>query len=194
MVTDKSQTITGPCQFTFDGQTITAKPGQTIAGALHDAGIHVLSRSFKYHRPRGLFCASGRCPNCLCTVDGEPNVRICTRTPQPNSQVSTQNAWPSVNFDVMSVFNSLDRMMPVGFYYKSMHKPRAAWPWFESIIRRIAGLGRVDTEKGADGHYDKVNLFTDVAIVGAGWAGLHAALAAAEAGLEVVLIDEQVEL
>jgi len=61
--------------FTFDGRSITARPGQTIAGALHEAGVHVLSRSFKYHRPRGLFCATGRCPNCLCTVDGDPNAQ-----------------------------------------------------------------------------------------------------------------------
>ncbi len=185
---------TAPCTFTFNGTQITAKPGQTIAGALHDAGIHILSRSFKYHRPRGLFCATGRCPNCLCTVNGEPNVRICTRQATLQTVVKSQNAWPSVKFDIMSIFNSLDRMMPVGFYYKSMHKPRAAWPWFESVIRRIAGLGSIDPEHGADGHYDKLNLFTDVAIIGGGWAGLHAALAAADAGTDVILIDEQTEL
>lgn len=193
-MTDSSRAASGPCQFTFDGQSIHAKPGQTIAGALHDAGIHVLSRSFKYHRPRGLFCATGRCPNCLCTVNGEPNVRICTKTATPEAVVHTQNAWPSVKFDVLSVFNSLHKMMPVGFYYKSMYKPRELWPWFEAVIRRIAGLGSVDTVGGADKEYDKVNLFTDVAIVGGGWAGLHAALAAAESGVDVVLIDDQTEL
>jgi sarcosine oxidase subunit alpha len=193
-VTDSSRAAAGLCQFTFDGRTIYAKPGQTIAGALHDAGIHVVSRSFKYHRPRGLFCASGRCPNCLCTVDGEPNVRICTRKAETNAIVQTQNAWPSVNFDVMSVFNSLDRWMPVGFYYKSMHKPREAWPMFESVIRQIAGLGSIDAVGGADGEYDKANLFADVAVVGGGWAGLHAALAAAQFGCDVVLIDEQTQL
>jgi len=194
MVTDSSSAITESCEFTFNGQKITAKPGQTIAGALHAAGIHVLSRSFKYHRPRGLFCATGRCPNCLCTVDGEPNVRICTSDAKPQAVVKSQNAWPSVKFDFLSIFNSLDRMMPVGFYYKAMHKPRALWPWFEMVIRRIAGLGSVDVKHGGDGHYDKVNLFTDVAIVGGGWAGLHAALAAADAGSDVILIDEQSEL
>ena len=193
-VSDSSRAATGPCSFTFDGKTVTAKAGQTIAGALHEAGVHVLSRSFKYHRPRGLFCATGRCPNCLCTVNGEPNVRICTTAAKPQAVVTSQNAWPSVNFDMMSIFNSLDRMMPVGFYYKSMHKPRALWPWFEAVVRRIAGLGSVDVEHGADGEYDKVNLFTDVAVVGGGWAGLQAALAAAEAGVEVLLIDEQTEL
>lgn len=193
-MTDSSRTASEPCQFTFDGKTIQAKPGQTIAGALHDAGIHVLSRSFKYHRPRGLFCATGRCPNCLCTVNGEPNVRICTRAARPNDRVQTQNAWPSVHFDLLSIFNAFDQMMPVGFYYKSMYKPRELWPWYEAVIRRIAGLGSVDVEHGADGHYDKVNLFTDVAVIGGGWAGLHAALAAADAGVDVVLIDEQTDL
>ena len=193
-MTENSRAAAGPCQFMFDGRTIHAQPGQTIAGALHEAGVHVLSRSFKYHRPRGLFCATGRCPNCLCSVNGEPNVRICTRPAKSGDQVKSQNAWPSVRFDLFSIFNSFDRMMPVGFYYKSMHKPRALWPWFEAVIRRIAGLGSVDYEHGGDGHYDKVNLFTDVAVIGGGWAGLHAALAAAESDLDVLLIDEQPEL
>ncbi len=91
------------CEFEFDGKTIPAKPGQTIAGALHAAGKHVLSRSFKYHRPRGLFCGAGRCPNCLCTVNGTPNVRICTVPAEMGQIVKSQNAWPSLKFDVLSI-------------------------------------------------------------------------------------------
>ncbi len=183
-----------PCQFTFDGVSVNANSGQTIAGALHGAGKFILSRSFKYHRPRGLFCVSGRCPNCLCTVDGEPNVRICTRIATPDIQVESQNAWPSIRFDVLAIFDKLHRFMPVGFYYKIMHRPRFLWPMFEKFIRRVAGLGQVDTLHGCDGVYDKLNLFTNVAVIGAGWAGLYAALEAANAGVSVTLVDEQLEL
>lgn len=180
--------------FSFDGATVRAADGQTIAGALHADGKHILSRSFKYHRPRGLFCVSGRCPNCMCTVDGTPNVRICTLEVQPGMVVNTQNAWPSVRFDVLSIFNRLQRFMPVGFYYKRMYRPRWMWPIWEKIIRQIAGLGRVDREHGGAGIYDKVNQFTDVAVIGGGLAGMHAALAAADAGAHVTLIDEQPQL
>src|SRR5262249_52799446 len=118
----------GACEFEFDGQSIRAEPGQTIAGALHAAGRYIVSRSFKYHRPRGLLCCSGRCPNCLCTVNGTPNVRICTTPAAPGLVVKSQNAWPSLSFDVLSILDRLYRFMPVGFYYKRMYKPRWAWP------------------------------------------------------------------
>ncbi|MFN0056415.1 MAG: 2Fe-2S iron-sulfur cluster-binding protein [Planctomycetales bacterium] len=175
----------------FDGRTIPVAEGQSIAGALHAAGEHLLSRSFKYHRPRGLLCCAGRCPNCLCTVDGVPNVRICTTPARPGAVVKSQNAWPSRRFDLLSILNRLDRFMPVGFYYKQMYKPRWMWPIWEKFIRRIAGLGSIDRQHGGEGEYDKLNLFTDVAVVGGGWAGLHAALAAAEGGVKVILIDDQ---
>lgn len=178
-------------KFEFDGRPIIAQPGQTLAGALHSHGEHVVSRSFKYHRPRGLFCMTGRCPNCLCTVDGTPNVRICTKAAQDGMVVKSQNAWPSLKHDLLSIFDRLHRFMPVGFYYKQMYKPRWAWPYWEKFIRRVAGLGSIDRAHGGDGLYDKLNLFTDVAVVGGGLAGLNAALAAADAGADVTLIDEQ---
>lgn len=187
---DHSQS-TGQVEFQFNGRTIVAAPGQTIAGALHAAGEHVLSSSFKYHRPRGLLCVSGRCPNCLCTVDGVPNERICQTPARTGMQVKSQNAWPSPRFDFLRILNRLDRFMPVGFYYKKMYKPRWMWPLWEKFIRRIAGLGTIDPVHGADGDYDKLNLFTDVAVVGGGLTGLHAALAAADTGVQVVLIDDQ---
>lgn len=181
-------------EFEFDGKIIEAKPGQTLAGALHAAGEHIVSRSFKYHRPRGLFCCTGRCPNCLCTVDGTPNVRICTAPAEAGTVVKTQNAWPSVKFDILSIFDRLHKFMPVGFYYKMMYKPRWMWPIWEKVIRRIAGLGFVDLKHGAEGTYDKLNLFCDVAVVGGGWAGLHAGIEAAHAGLSVTIVDDQSEL
>lgn len=190
-LSDDSQATPVTYEFEFDGQRVRAESGQTVAGALHSAGEHIVSRSFKYHRPRGLLCMSGRCPNCICTVDGTPNVRICTQAAKPGMVVKSQNAWPSVKFDLLRIFDKLHRLMPVGFYYKRMYKPRWMWPVWEKVIRRIAGLGKLDRSHGADGVYDKQNLFTDVAVIGGGLAGLHAALAAADAGVSVTLIDDQ---
>ena len=194
MTSESETTQPESIEFEFDGHRVRAESGQSVAGALHAAGEHIVSRSFKYHRPRGLLCMSGRCPNCICTVDGTPNVRICTQAAKPGMVVKSQNAWPSVKFDLLRIFDKLHRFMPVGFYYKRMYKPRWMWPVWEKFIRRIAGLGTINREHGAEGVYDKQNLFTDVAVIGGGLAGLNAALAAADAGVTVTLIDEQSEL
>ncbi|TXT38574.1 MAG: soxA [Planctomycetota bacterium] len=191
MTSESGTTQPESIEFEFDGHRVRAESGQSVAGALHAAGEHIVSRSFKYHRPRGLLCMSGRCPNCICTVDGTPNVRICTQAAKPGMVVKSQNAWPSVKFDLLRIFDKLHRFMPVGFYYKRMYKPRWMWPVWEKFIRRIAGLGTINREHGAEGVYDKQNLFTDVAVIGGGIAGLNAALAAAESGVTVTLIDEQ---
>ncbi len=191
MTSESGTTQPESIEFEFDGHRVHAESGQSVAGALHAAGEHIVSRSFKYHRPRGLLCMSGRCPNCICTVDGTPNVRICTQAAKPGMVVKSQNAWPSVKFDLLRIFDKLHRFMPVGFYYKSMYKPRWMWPVWEKFIRRIAGLGTINRKHGAEGVYDKQNLFTDVAVIGGGLAGLNAALAAAKAGVAVTLIDEQ---
>src|SRR5437588_9380316 len=97
--------------FSFEGQTITAAPGQSIAAALYAAGVRIFSRSFKYHRPRGLFCVSGDCPNCLMQVDGRPNVRTCTEPARQGQVVCGQNAWPSLRFDLLRTFDRLDRFL-----------------------------------------------------------------------------------
>jgi sarcosine oxidase subunit alpha len=193
-VADSHHGEDGAIEFEFDGKMIPAEAGQSVTGALHAAGEHILSRSFKYHRPRGLFCGTGRCPNCLCTVNGTPNVRICTVPAEAGLVVKTQNAWPSVKLDLLSLLDRFHKFMPVGFYYKMMYKPRWAWPLWEWMVRRIAGLGSIDRRNGGEGVYDKLNLFCDVAVVGGGWAGLNAAYEAAQAGVSVTLIDDQPEL
>lgn len=179
--------------FTFDGEAFSAHPGDTIASALARAGVRTISRSFKYHRPRGLLCCAGHCPNCLVRVGQEPNVRACRQEVQPGMQVKAQNAWPSLQRDIMSLTALGDRFLPVGFYYKAFIRPRLLWPAYEWVLRHAAGLGRVDPHT-APATYDKQYLHADVAIVGGGPAGLSAARAAAEQGARVLLFDENPEM
>ncbi len=178
----------------FEGQSIEAYPGETVASALYASGVRIFTRSFKYHRPRGLLCVSGKCPNCLMTVDGVPNVRTCTEPVREGMQVRHQNAWPSLKRDLYSVIDRLDRFLPVGFYYKSLIHPRFMWHLAEPLIRNVAGLGKVDPGRVPDGHYEHLHLHTDVAVVGGGPAGISAALEAARQGARVTLIDDQPSL
>ena len=106
-------------EFEFDGHPVRGFKGDTIASALFAGGQRVFSRSFKYHRPRGLLCCSGNCPNCLVTVGDEPNVRSCTRPIEPGLQVQSQNAWPSLHFDILSVLDRMHWLMPVGLLLQS---------------------------------------------------------------------------
>ncbi|HEX5268943.1 MAG TPA: FAD-dependent oxidoreductase, partial [Gemmataceae bacterium] len=187
LLTDPSRPLT----FTFEGRTVAAVEGQTVGAALYAAGVRVFSRSFKYHRPRGLFCVSGDCPNCLMSVDGRPNVRTCTEPARQGQVVRGQNAWPSLDFDLLRVFDRLDAFLPVGFYYRRFHRPRWLWPIFERVVRRVAGLGRIDVNQVPDLESDVEYLHTEVCVVGAGPAGLSAAAEAAAAGAEVLLLDRQ---
>ena len=177
-------------QFTFEGRSYPAHPGDTIASALAAAGVRTFSRSFKYHRRRGLLCCSGHCPNCLVQVGDEPNVRACQRPVREGLAVCAQNAWPSLDRDLMALSQRGSRLMPVGFYYKTFMRPRALWPLYERILRRAAGLGRIDP-RSAPGSFDKQYLHADVAVVGGGPAGISAALGAARRGARVLLFDDQ---
>jgi len=177
--------------FSFAGRQITAYAGDTVAAALYAAGVRIFSRSFKYHRPRGLLCCSGRCPNCLMNVDGTPNVRTCLEPVREGLQVHPQNAWPSLQWDALAVIDKLDRLLPIGFYYKTFIQPRFVWPLAEQVLRRIAGLGKVDHQAQAKEGYDHQYQHTEVAVVGGGPAGLVAAREAALLGARVTLIDDQ---
>jgi sarcosine oxidase subunit alpha len=178
-------------EFEFEGRRVSAYQGDTVGSAVTAVGIDILSRSFKYHRPRGMLCAAGNCPNCLMTVDGIPNVRSCTMQVQPGMKVKRQNAWPSVDHDIGSLLDRMDRLLPVGFYYKAFHKPKFLWDIMRPIVRRIAGLGKIDISSDGGPRYSHRNMQADVAVIGGGPAGMAAALEAADAGLDVVLIDDQ---
>jgi sarcosine oxidase subunit alpha len=189
-LTDPGRRVT----FTFDDQPVTARAGQSIAAALYAAGVRIFTRSFKYHRPRGLFCVAGDCPNCLMQVDGRPNVRTCVEPVREGQVVRHQNAWPSLDFDVLRVFDRVDRLLPVGFYYKHFHRPRWLWPIFEHTVRHIAGLGAIDVTAVPDVDASIEYLHTDVCVVGGGPSGMAAAIAAAEAGAGVLVLDRQPRL
>ena len=181
-------------RFTFDGRAHEGIAGDSIASALAADGVDVLSRSFKYHRPRGVLCAAGRCPNCLVEVDGLPSVRACVTPVRDGMRVRSQNAWPSLRADLMSLVDRFDRFFPIGFYYKTFIRPRRLWPLYEAVLRRVAGLGRVDVRARPQLDQRKVHLRCDVAVVGGGPAGCLAALAAADAGARVVLVDDGARL
>jgi sarcosine oxidase subunit alpha len=175
--------------FTFDGRPFTACAGDTVASALAAAGVLVLSRSFKYHRPRGILCGAGHCPNCLVQVGDEPNVRSCLRPVAPGMEVRSQNAWPSLRWDAMALTQLASRFLPVGFYYKTFIRPARWWPLYDRWLRNAAGLGSVRRDSVGP-RSDQDHLHADVAVVGAGPAGLAAAIAAAESGASVLLFDE----
>ena len=179
--------------FTFDGRAFTGYAGDTIASALAADGVRVLSRSFKYHRPRGLLCCAGQCPNCLVQIGDEPNVRACTRRVEAGMAVRSQNAQPSLDRDFLSLTQLAAPLMPVGFYYKTFIRPTALWPSFEHVLRRAAGLGKVDLASRPDA-CDKAYLHADVVVVGGGPSGIGAAVAAAEEGARVALFDVEPSL
>ncbi|MCR6629845.1 MAG: 2Fe-2S iron-sulfur cluster-binding protein [Magnetospirillum sp.] len=178
-----------PIAFTFEGRTVAGLAGDTIASALAANGQWMISRSFKYHRPRGLVSAAGLEANTMVQVGVEPNVYACRRPIAEGLGVSAVNTFGGLAADKGRLLEKVSRFLPVGFYYRTFFTPRVAWKFWEPVIRWLAGLGTVDPAT-PHGYYDKAYLFADVAVVGGGTAGLSAALAAAEAGAEVVLVDD----
>ena len=189
-IIDRIETLT----FEFDDFPVKANGGDTVASALYASGIKTFSRSFKYHRRRGLLCVAGQCANCMVTVDGVPNVRACITPVRNGMKVKYQNAWPSLEYDLFSVLDRLDSLLPVGFYYKIFHRPKWVWKIVSSIIRRVGGLGKVDTESIPDTSYRHEFQHSDVVVIGGGPSGMSAAFSLAKGGLRVVIIDDQPNL
>ena len=183
-----------PLSFRFDGHTYRGFAGDTLASALLANDVRMVGRSFKYHRPRGFLTAGSEEPNALVTVGSgpatDPNVRATVQELYQGLEARSQNAWPSLAFDLLSVNDLAAPFLGAGFYYKTFMWPRAFWEKvYEPAIRRAAGLGALAPEKDAD-HYEKAYAFCDVLVIGAGPAGLMAALVAARSGAQVILADE----
>jgi sarcosine oxidase, subunit alpha len=188
-----------PLSFTFDGKSYQGYRGDTLASALLANGVHMVARSFKYHRPRGIFSAGSDEPNALVTVSRDtarttPNLRATQVELYRNLAAISQNRWPSLEFDFGRINDALSRFFPAGFYYKTFMWPRGAWKsWYEPAIRRAAGLGRAPTLPDPD-RYAQRYAHCELLVIGAGPAGIAAALTAADSGARVMLCDEQAEL
>ncbi|MGH2858426.1 MAG: 2Fe-2S iron-sulfur cluster-binding protein [Solirubrobacteraceae bacterium] len=178
--------------FTFDGKKVKGYEGDTIGSALYATGQRTFSRSFKYHRRRGLLCVAGQCPNCICAVDGAPGARACTEPVREGITVTHVNARPSLEFDAMRATDLFGGpFTPPGFYYKTFMRPRKLWPLYEKVLRNAAGLGKLrhfQPEREWRTEYRRRH--ADVLVTGGGVAGLNAAIAAARLGADVVLVDE----
>ena len=181
-------------RFTFDGRAFEGHTGDTLASALIANGVHLTGRSFKYHRPRGIYTCGSEEPNALVTTgEGgrtEPNVPATMVEIHDGLVARSQNRWPSLSFDLMAVNSLLKPFFPAGFYYKTFMWPRSFWyRLYEPAIRRAAGLGTVADLPDPD-DYEHAHAHCDVLVIGAGPAGLMAARAAAETGARVVLADD----
>ncbi|MBA3787467.1 MAG: (2Fe-2S)-binding protein [Actinobacteria bacterium] len=186
---------TRPLSFTFEGKRIDAFEGDTIGSALFAGGRRVFSRSFKYHRPRGLLCCTGSCPNCLMQVDGVPSVRVCTEPARAGAIVRAQNVLGSLDRDALAVIDKLGGpFTPVGFYYRTMIRPGWAWPYYEKVLRNIAGLGRIDRHGRRTQRFDTEHRRAQVLVIGGGSGGVAAARDSAASGNQVVLVDEGLSL
>ena len=185
-----------PVPFTWRGVAVEGFQGDTIASALHASGVRVLSRSFKYHRPRGLLCCAGQCPNCIVRADGDPTARACMTPIREGLAVEPVNAWPSLDRDMLHLVGQATPGfgMQVGFYYKTFIRPRWAWRYYEKFLRGAAGLGRIDPDHRRTERYEKVHRHIDTLVLGGGPAGLEAAIEAAEAGRDTALVDEGLAL
>ena len=185
-------------RFRFDGVGYSAREGDTVASALLAAGVKLVARSFKYHRPRGVLTAGSEEPNALITVGkgahAEPNVRATVQEVFDGLEVFSQSAWPSLKFDAMAVNDLAAPFLGAGFYYKTFMWPKAFWEKvYEPVIRRAAGLGALSGRHNPD-TYDKAFAFCDLLVVGSGPTGLMVATVAAQAGLDVILCDEDARM
>ena len=181
--------------FKFNGQTLYGYKGDTLASALLANNTHLVGRSFKYHRPRGIMTCGSEEPNGIVQIGNdpsltEPNVRATEIELYEGLEASSQNCWPSVNFDIGGISNFFSPFIPAGFYYKTFMWPASFWEKYEYFIRKSAGLGKSPTKPDQD-VYDHRYLHCDVLVVGGGISGIIAAKMAAQKNLNTVLLDDK---
>lgn len=185
-VIDRSQ----PISFSWNGAPASGYVGDTIASAIAASGHRIISRSMKYHRPRGLLTADYWDPNAFVQLDDEPNVRSAHRLLEAGMSVSPQNVWPSLDVDVKAANQLVGRFLAPGFYYKTFIHPQKLWPAYEKVLAQFAPGGTVDLDTPL-GYFDKRYVHPDVVVAGGGPAGLAAATAAAQAGSSVLLVEHE---
>jgi sarcosine oxidase subunit alpha len=179
---------TDPIEFTWNGSRLSGYRGDTIASALVSNGVRVVSRSMKYHRPRGYLTNDYWDPNAFVQVGDDPNVRSAHRLLEEGMTIDAQNVWPSLDRDVKSANGLVGRFLSAGFYYKTFIRPQRLWPAYEKVLARFAPGGTVDLVT-PHGYYDKRYAHPDVVVAGGGPAGMAAAIAAAEDGASVLLVE-----
>ncbi len=181
-----------PLRFTFNGKSYEGYEGDSLASALLANGVRLIGRSFKYHRPRGIYSAGPEEPNAMVQLgrgaETEPNIRATEVPLVEGLTAASQNCWPTVGFDVGAMNSRLSRLFPAGFYYKTFMWPASLWMSYEQMIRRMAGMGAAPRKPDPDS-YDRHYDHCDVFIAGGGPAGLAAALAAGRSGARVILAD-----
>ncbi|HMT13990.1 MAG TPA: 2Fe-2S iron-sulfur cluster-binding protein, partial [Aestuariivirga sp.] len=185
---------TARLSFTFDGKVMSGYAGDTLAAAVMANGQKLFGRSYKYHRPRGVIGLGSEEMNALVGVGAgarhEPNQRATQVELFEGMAAVSQNRFPSLTFDVGAINNTLSRLFPGGFYYKTFMWPKAFWKHiYEPVIRKAAGLGVAPEGRDPDS-YEQIHVHADVVVVGGGIAGLAAAEAAAAAGARVIIADE----
>ncbi|MFD0860537.1 2Fe-2S iron-sulfur cluster-binding protein [Roseovarius aquimarinus] len=185
---DRARALT----FRFDGQSFTGYRGDTLASALLASGQRCIGRSFKYHRPRGLWGMGAEEPNAIVDLrdgaDVEPNARATLTPLKDGMELRSVNAWPNARRDIFGWMDLAHRFIPAGFYYKTMM--RLPWKFYEPLIRRAAGLGRLDGTHAPPADCPRQVANCDVLVIGAGPAGLAAARAAARRGKRVWLVED----
>ena len=181
--------------FQLNGKKFTGYEGDTLASALLANGIHLVGRSFKYHRPRGFFAAGVDEPNAKLQVElnghSEPNVNATEIELVEGLSAKSQNCWPSVEFDIGAINNLLNKFFPAGFYYKTFMWPKSFWyKVYEPFIRKAAGLGIASVQKDKERYEHKFE-YCDLLVTGSGPAGLASAYAAAKSGAKVILAEDK---
>ena len=179
--------------FRFDGRRLRGRKGEAISSALLANGYDVLGRSLKYHRPRGLTCFASACPNCAMTIDGLPGTLACATPLSGGESVRRERAWPNAERDLLGFIDRLSWLVPAGFQFRRFAHSRRLGHRAQRVMAWLAGGRRMPTAEAA--RRARIGLLpgreVDIAVVGGGAAGLAAALAAAEAGAAVTLVEQR---